>query len=226
MLILLAEDDRELARAVAAALTEDGNIVVMAENGTATEEQLRSNPFDLLLLDIGMPDPDGWQILKQLRQYNRTLLVVLLTARDAVEDRIRGLDLGADDYLVKPVAIPELTARVRAHGRRRQIESGQRLVHGPLVLDCQAMRAWIGDHDLPLTSREWRILELLMRRVERVVPKDRLIETMPIGAEGLGYNAVEVYLSRLRAKLEPCGIHVRTVRGFGYMLEEYRSTPD
>jgi len=225
MLILLAEDDRELARAVATALTEDGNIVVAAENGMAANEQLRSHRFDLVLLDIGMPELDGWQVLKQLRRHNRTLPVVLLTARDAVEDRVRGLDLGADDYLVKPVTMAELAARVRAHGRRRQIEESHRLVHGPLVLDCLAMRARIGDHDLVLTSREWKILEYLLRRVERVVSKQSLIEVMAVGVEGLGYNAVEVHLSRLRVKLEPCGIHVRTVRGFGYMLEEYRSAP-
>jgi two-component system OmpR family response regulator len=197
----------------------------MAPSGTAATAQLKSGQFDLLLLDIGMPGLDGWQVLEQLRRANRTLPVVLLTARDAVEDRIRGLDLGADDYLVKPVAMAELAARVRAHGRRRQIEDGHRLVHGPLVLDCHAMRARIGDHDLGLTSREWKILEFLMRRVERVVSKQHLIDVMAVGTEGLGYNAVEVHVSRLRAKLEPCGIRVRTVRGFGYMLEEYRSAP-
>src|SRR5882762_7997300 len=127
MLILLAEDDRELALAVATALTEDGNIVVAAENGTAANEQLRSHRFDLVLLDIGMPELDGWQVLKQLRRHNRTLPVVLLTARDAVEDRVRGLDLGADDYLVKPVTMAELAAPDRGKSPTGARPAGSRL---------------------------------------------------------------------------------------------------
>ena len=223
MRILLAEDDALLARGMATGLEQFGHEVVVSARGDDASERLSMENFDLLVLDIGLPGIGGFEVLRGLRAFNRTLPVILLTARDAVEDRIRGLDLGADDYLIKPVALGELAARIRAQARRLQLEGASRLVHGPLILDCEARRGWLAGDPFELTVREWRVLEYLMRRTERVVPKHQLLEAVARSEDEVGYNAVEVYVSRLRAKLEPVGIRIRTVRGFGYMLEEFRA---
>ena len=148
--------------------------------------------------------------------------VLLLTARDAVDDRVHGLDLGADDYVAKPFAMSELAARVRALIRRSQAQAGPRVVHGPLLLDTVARRAFLNGKPLELSGREWAVLEVLLARVERVVSKDAIIQAVANWGDELSLNAIEVYVSRLRAKLEPAGISIRTVRGFGYMLEEHK----
>jgi two-component system OmpR family response regulator len=148
--------------------------------------------------------------------------VLVLTARDAVEDRVRGLDLGADDYMVKPFAMPELTARVRALLRRSQAHGGPRITHGPLTLDTVARRAFLRNEPLELAAREWAVLEVLLAKVEKIVSKEAIIQAVAGWGDDLSPNAIEVYVSRLRSKLEPAGIRIRTVRGFGYMLEEYK----
>jgi DNA-binding response OmpR family regulator len=148
--------------------------------------------------------------------------VLVLTARDAVGDRVHGLDLGADDYMTKPFALPELAARARALIRRGQAGTGSRTSHGPLVLDRAARRAFLQGNPLELAAREWAVLQILIEKVEKVVSKEAFIESLTNWEEGLSANAIEVYISRLRAKLEPAGIRIRTVRGFGYMLEEFK----
>ena len=148
--------------------------------------------------------------------------VLVLTARDAVDDRVRGLDLGADDYMVKPFAMPELTARVRALLRRSQSRGGPRIVHGPLALDTVARRAFLKNEPLELAAREWAVLEVLLAEVEKIVSKEAIIQAVAGWGDDLSPNAIEVYVSRLRSKLEPAGIRIRTVRGFGYMLEEFK----
>ena len=150
--------------------------------------------------------------------------VLMLTARDAIGDRVRGLDLGADDYMIKPFALPELAARVRALVRRAMTRSAPRLVHGPLALDLAGRRAYIGGDAFDLAGREWEVLVLLLERVEKVVSKDAFIGALTGFDDELTPNAIEVYISRLRAKLDPAGIRIRTVRGFGYMLEEYHES--
>ena len=145
-----------------------------------------------------------------------------MTARGAVDDRVHGLDLGADDYMAKPFAVSELAARVRALIRRSQAQAGPKVVHGPLTLDTVARRAFLNGEPLELAAREWAVLEVLLAKVERVVSKDVIIQAVANWGEELSLNAIEVYVSRLRAKLEPAGIRIRTVRGFGYMLEEYK----
>jgi len=147
--------------------------------------------------------------------------VLVLTARDTVDDRVHGLDLGADDYMAKPFAMPELAARVRALIRRSQAQTGPRVVHGPLALDTVARRAFLRGAPLDLAAREWAVLEVLLARVERIVSKESIIQAVASWGDELSPNAIEVYVSRLRGKLEPAGIRIRTVRGFGYMLEEY-----
>lgn len=221
MRILIVEDDAILADGVARTIQQMGFRPTVTSDGTRASELLSEEAFDLVLLDIGLPGVDGLTLLRRLRDGDSRTPVMLLTARDGIDDRIRGLDLGADDYLVKPVILSELAARVRARLRRVQLETSDELLHGPLRMDTRTRRAWLGAEVLALTSREWEVLEYLLRRPERVVSKEQ-IQSLVIGRDEPNYNAVEVYVSRLRAKLEPAGVRIRTVRGFGYMLDDYR----
>ncbi|MEW5888377.1 MAG: response regulator transcription factor [Pseudomonadota bacterium] len=223
MRVLLVEDDATLADGILRFLEQEGYRAHWAASGEEADRRLGEEAFDLLVLDIGLPGRDGFEVLRRLRsQPGRTLPVLILTARDAVEDRVRGLDLGADDYMVKPFALPELGARLRALGRRRQQEQNLAIRHGPLLLDTAAHRAWLRGEPLELTVREWAVLGVLLSRTGQVVSKEQIIRAItPLEGE-LSANAVEVYVSRLRTKLEPAGIRIRTVRGFGYVLEEHR----
>ena len=178
--------------------------------------------LDLVILDVGLPGMDGFEVLRRLRAAAQRMPVLLLTARDAVDDRVHGLDLGADDYLAKPFALPELVARVRALIRRSQARTGPTVEHGPLKLDTVARRAYLGGAPLELGAREWSVLEVLLARMERIVSKDAIIQAVASLGEELSPNAIEVYVSRLRAKLEPAGVKIRTVRGFGYMMEDIK----
>lgn len=222
--ILIVEDDASLAGALAQMLRAEGYAVDAMSSGEQAVLAARQEPFDLVILDIGLPGMDGYEVLRRLRGAGGATPVLMLTARDQIEDRVRGLDLGADDYMAKPFAMPELTARVRALIRRSQAQAGPRVQHGPLTLDTAARRAYLGGAPLELAGREWSVLEVLLARVERVVSKEAIIQAVTGWNEELSPNAIEVYVSRLRAKLEPAGIRIRTVRGFGYMLEEYRES--
>jgi two-component system OmpR family response regulator len=193
-----------------------------ASGGDALEAT-RSRRFDLMLLDIGLPGIDGYEVLRRLRSAQDATPVLVLTARDHINERVYGLDLGADDYLAKPFAMAELGARVRALLRRAQMRSSPRITHGPLSMDKAARRAYLAGEQLDLTAREWAVLEVLLQKVEKIVSKDSIIQWVAGWDGELSPNAVEVYVSRLRAKLEPAGIRIRTVRGFGYMLEEFRA---
>ena len=219
--LLIVEDDTSLATGLTRALANEGYDVSATGNGEEALERIRSEPYDLLVLDIGLPGIDGFEVLRRLRAGGYALPVLILTARDAVDDRVRGLDLGADDYMPKPFALPELAARVRALGRRGRGQVGPRIVHGPLVLDTAARRAWLNGEPLEMAAREWSVLQVLLERVERTVSKEAIIESVAGLSDDLSLNAIEVYVSRLRAKLEPAGIRIRTVRGFGYMLLEH-----
>jgi two-component system OmpR family response regulator len=224
MRLLIVEDDAPLASGLQRILESEGHAVDLAARGEDAMHAAAQARFDLVILDIGLPQMDGFEVLRRLRSGGGTPTPVLvLTARDAVEDRVRGLDLGADDYMVKPFAAPELAARVRALLRRSQAHAGPRIVHGPLVLDTQSRRAYLRDAPLELAAREWAVLEVLMGRVEQIVSKESIIQSVAGWGEELSPNAIEVYISRLRAKLEPAGVRIRTVRGFGYMLEEHRA---
>jgi len=222
MRILIVEDDASLAAGIARILEAEGWAVDTVKSGEQAALASQVERFDLLILDIGLPGIDGFEVLRRLRADGHAVPVLILTARDAIDDRVRGLDQGADDYMAKPFAMPELAARVRALIRRSQSRSGPRLVHGPLVLDATARRAFLNDEPLELAAREWAVLEVLLARVEKVVSKEAIIQAVANWGDELSQNAIEVYVSRLRAKLEPAGIHIRTVRGFGYMVEEYR----
>lgn len=222
MNILIVEDDAILAEGMARTIEHMGNVATVIRDGQQARALLQGgDTFDLIVLDIGLPGIDGLTLLRELRQADRRLPVMLLTARDGIDDRIRGLDLGADDYLVKPVVMSELAARIRALLRRSTLEASNELLHGSLRMDTRARRLWLSGDEVEVTAREWVVLEYLLRRPERVVSKEQLRMAV-FGDEEPGYNAVEVYISRLRTKFEDDGLRIRTVRGFGYMLEDFR----
>lgn len=224
--LLIIEDDVPLASGLRRMLEAEGHAVDVTARGEDAVLAAAQERFDLVILDIGLPRMDGFEVLRRLRAARPGAAaptpVLVLTARDAVEDRVRGLDLGADDYMVKPFAMPELTARVRALLRRSQAHGGPRIVHGPLMLDTVARRAFLRGEPLELAAREWAVLEVLLAKVEKIVSKEAIIQAVAGWGDDLSPNAIEVYVSRLRAKLEPAGIRIRTVRGFGYMLQEFR----
>jgi two-component system OmpR family response regulator len=214
MRLLIVEDDAPLASGLRRILEAEGHAVDVTSRGEQAVLAASQERFDLVILDIGLR--------AQSAATSGPLPVLVLTARDAVDDRVRGLDLGADDYMVKPFAMPELTARVRALLRRSQAHGGPRIVHGPLTLDTVARRAFLHNQPLELAAREWAVLEVLLGKVEKIVSKEAIIQAVAGWGDELSPNAIEVYVSRLRAKLEPSGIKIRTVRGFGYMLEEFK----
>jgi len=222
MRILIVDDDTVVAGGVARILESEGFAVDTVARGEQAILAAAQERFDLVILDIGLPGMDGFEVLRRLRTEAQRVPVLLLTARDAVDDRVHGLDLGADDYVAKPFAMSELAARVRALIRRSQAQAGPKVVHGPLMLDTVARRAFLTGEPLELAGREWAVLEVLLAKVERVVSKEAIIQAVANWGEELSLNAIEVYVSRLRAKLEPAGIRIRTVRGFGYMLQEYK----
>jgi len=223
MRILIVEDDALLADGVAQILRANGYTVDATDSGDDALETAARERFELLLLDIGLPGMDGYEVLRRLRMAEDPIPVLVMTARGAVSERVHGLDLGADDYLAKPFAMDELSARVRALIRRANSQVAPRITHGPLTIDKVARRAYIGGEPLELTAREWAVLLVLLAKVEKIVSKESIIHAVADWRDDLTANAIEVYVSRLRAKLEPAGIKIRTVRGFGYMLEEFKA---
>jgi two-component system OmpR family response regulator len=218
MRILVVEDDSLLARGLTRVLTRAGHAVDKAETGVQADKTLRAASYDLVVLDIGLPDIDGFEVLRRLRLRHAAAKVLVLTARDAVEDRVHGLDLGADDYLTKPFSVTEFEARVRALLRRASLPVGAVSV-GRLTVDVEAKRIRINTTPIDLTVREWALLELFMARPGRVLSKEQIAQQLADYDAQLTPNAIEVYVSRLRAKIETAGVRIRTVRGFGYLWE-------
>jgi DNA-binding response OmpR family regulator len=212
------EDDAVLADGLTRVLQGNGIQVALAADGLVADQLLQKSTVAVVVLDIGLPGIDGFEVVRRLRARGSTLPVLLLTARDAVEDRVRGLELGADDYLVKPFATAELVARIRALARRNAPKPVL-LSLGLLTLDTEARRARIGERVLELSVREWAVLEYLLQQSGRVVSKQQIIDAILPWGDDLTLNAVEVYVSRLRLKLLDAGIAIRTIRGFGYLLE-------
>jgi two-component system OmpR family response regulator len=219
MRILIVEDDPALADGLVRSLGQSGYAVDCATNGERANTMLQDEVYDLAILDLGLPQLDGTEVLRRLRQRGGKTPVLVLTARDAVEDRVRGLDLGADDYMTKPFNLVELEARVRALIRRGQLGSNMTLVCGKLEFDPAAHRARCGETPLDLSAREIGVLEIMMLRQGKVVNKEQIMEALCNWDEDLGDNAIEVYIHRLRKKLEFSGAHIRTIRGLGYLLE-------
>jgi two-component system OmpR family response regulator len=219
MKLLLAEDDAMLADALTTQLGGAGFEVEHAPNGAVADYLLHKQHFDIAVLDIGLPMLDGLSVLKHVRQSQPALPVLLLTARDALDDRVAGLQAGADDYVTKPFDFPELLARLQALLRRSQPTSTAALF-GRLTLDHTSHRALIGGEPLELSGREWTLLELLVSQRDKVVTKEQITQTWNAdGGEVGGGNSIEVYIHRLRRKLEDAGLTIRTVRGLGYLME-------
>jgi len=221
MRILIAEDDQVLADGLLRTLRAAGAAVDHVPNGTEADAALMtSTEFDLLILDLGLPKMHGLEVLKRLRARGNTLPVLILTAADSVEDRVKGLDLGADDYMPKPFSLPELEARVRALVRRGMGSTSSQIKHGPLVYDHQGRVATIDGAMVELSARELGLLEVLLQRAGRLVSKDQLVERLCEWGDEVSNNAIEVYIHRLRKKIEKGPIRIATVRGLGYCLEK------
>jgi two-component system, OmpR family, response regulator len=226
MHILLAEDDTLLSDALVTQLGEAGFQVEHAPNGPVAEYLLLKQPFDAAIIDVGLPMLDGLSVLKHVRQAKPELPMLVLTALDCLEDRVAGLNAGADDYLTKPFDFPELEARMRALLRRSRPSAPVDRDMGRLQFERDARRASVDGVMLDLSPREWLLLDLLLMQRNRVVTKDQILRAWatdkgdPAKADGnSGSGTVEVYIHRLRRKLEGSGLGIRTVRGLGYLLE-------
>lgn len=221
MRILIVEDSVLLAEGIAKTFRAKGYAVDVAATGEDAEAALHTGPYDLVILDLGLPDIDGLDVLRRLRDRRSRVPVLVLTARDSVQQRVEGLNLGADDYVGKPFSLEELEARAGALIRRGAGSAGAILTQGALSLDTTARIATIAGKPLDLPRRELTVLEVLLVRRGQIVSKDALLERLGgFDDEEVSPNAVETYIHRLRKKLEPAGIQIRTLRGLGYLLED------
>ena len=219
MRVLIVEDDPILQDSLTRAMRAAGYAIDLAGDGELALGLLRGGGFDLVILDLGLPKVDGLQVLRQARANGCRTPMIILTARDGVEDRVKGLDLGADDYLAKPFSLVELEARARAL-LRRGLGGSPIITCGSLSYDTVGRRASMGETAIELSLREISVLEALLARLGKVVSKDQLIETLCGYGEEVSANAIEVYVHRLRKKLEPAGVTIRTLRGLGYLMDK------
>ena len=220
MRIMVVEDDKILGAAVEKSLRYEGFAVDWVRSAKKAIQFALLEHFDLLVLDLGLPDDDGFKVIRKLRDEGQSLLILIMSARDGIDDRVRALDEGADDYVVKPVAMSELHARVRAMLRRRLSFATTTMKFGELELDIKGKRASIGERYIDLSAREWGVLEYLIANTGRIISKDQIIQAIANWDEALSQNAIKAYVHRIRGKIEGSGLNIRTVRGLGYLLEE------
>lgn len=222
MRILIVEDDRKLARQLEKGMGEFGHFVTLARTGAEGLEFALSIPFDVIVLDVMLPGVDGFSVVRRLRGERKSTPILMLTARDAAEDIVTGLDAGADDYLTKPFSFQVLLARLRALGRRGQAEPKTHLQVADLVLDSAAHEVKRGGHPVLLSRTEFEIIELLMRNAGRVLTRARLIEDVWGYERDIQNNTLDVFMRQLRAKVELPGSAklIHTVRGVGFVLRE------
>lgn len=218
--ILLAEDDTYLSTAITDALTHGGYRVDHVTTATEARGALASTPYDLFLLDLGLPDQDGTELLKQIRGEGLVIPVIILTARDTIEDKVSGLDQGANDYITKPFDFRELESRIRALLRKALWGNAPKATVGRLSFHYESKEAFLDDKLVKLTPGELSALELLLRRAGHVVGKSELIDYLSSWDESASENAIEIIIHRLRRKLQPGGVRIETVRGLGYTLEK------
>ena len=220
MRILVAEDDASIAAAIAPALQVAGHAVDAVADGLLADRALATGTFDLLVLDLGLPGLDGADVLKRLRDRGAGIPVLVITARDALNDRVRVLDLGADDYLVKPFALSEFEARVRALVRRAANRGAPELRIGQLLVDLAGQRVSCDGRPLDLTRREFGLLSALATRQDKVTSRPQLVEAVCGWDDELTDNGLDIAIYRVRRKLQGSGVTIRTIRGLGYLLEE------
>ena len=218
--ILIVDDEPKIVQLARDYLERAGFTVLTAADGAAALTTARSARPDLIVLDLGLPGMDGFEVLSKLRMNPETGGILILTARDSEADRVKGLDLGADDYVTKPFSLPEFEARVRALIRRSQAVHSPVLAFGRLTIHTVSKRAQIDGEDIDLTPREWGVLEYLLLRAGQVVSKEQMLQALCGWDASLTHNTIEVYVSRLRSKLQKADIKIRTVRGFGYMVDD------
>lgn len=219
MHILIAEDDQVLADGLSRSLRQAGYAVDHVASGAEADAALASSSFELVILDVGLPRMSGFEVLRKLRARGTKTPVLILTAADSVEDKVKGLDLGADDYMAKPFSLPELEARVRALTRRGAGQANPLIRHGPLSYDSVGRVAYLHEQMVELSARELGLLEIFLQRIGRLVSKDQLVDQLCEWGEEVSTNAIEVYVHRLRKKIETGPVRIATVRGLGYCLE-------
>jgi len=219
--VLVVEDDALVAEGIKQGLEREHFTVDRVGSAEQAETYLHGEHFDLLIVDLGLPKADGFTLVRQLRQLGQKTPVLILTARDTLEDCVKGLEVGADDYMVKPFRLPELVARIRALIRRAHSIADSRLNHGALELDTARHAATLNGQPLDLTNREWALLELLLIQSPKVVSKDKLLQMLAGWDADLSPNAIEVYISRLRGKLASSTVSIRTIRGIGYRIDAH-----
>jgi two-component system, OmpR family, response regulator len=218
MRILLAEDDGFLATGLALALKDSGYQVDHVSNGVEADLALGVTEYDLMILDLGLPKLDGLEVLRRSRSRGLGLPVLILTARDSLNDRVTGLDVGANDYLTKPFELPELEARVRALLRKDQWSNKLNIACGSLNFDTGTRTASIEGERIDLSAREIAILEILLQNRGRVVSKTKITEHLSSWETEVSFNAIDIAMHRLRKKLEPAGLDIATIRGLGYLI--------
>jgi two-component system response regulator TctD len=219
MRVLLVEDSQQLADLVGKALGQSRFVVDCMHDGVSANHVLQTEDYDVVVLDLSLPRMDGWEVLKRLRARGNRVPVLILTAHGSVEDRVRGLDLGADDYLAKPFELRELEARIRALIRRTSGQEKPEVRFGSLLFDSASRTFSLRDAPLSLTPREHAVLEQLILRAGKNVRKDTLFEKVFGLDQSAAPDAIEIYIHRLRKKLEGSDVSIVTMRGLGYLLE-------
>lgn len=223
MRVLVIEDDTTLGHALQEFLGDQGYAVDWLKEGDRVEGAVAGQAYDLLLLDLNLPGMGGLEVLQRLRANGYQGQVLILTARDGLQDRVAGLDSGADDYVTKPFDLAELAARVRALARRSHGQAQTVLECGPLAFDTVGRQIRVDGKRLALSVRELSVLEMLMARSGRVVTKQQIVNSLSAWDADFSENAVEVYIYRLRKRLDGSGASIQTVRGFGYLLDVERA---
>lgn len=221
--ILLAEDDAAIAAALKHSLVDCGHAVDHVDDGKSADAALRFESYDLLVLDLGLPRIDGMQVLQNARERRADLAIMVVTARDGVPERIRALDGGADDYLVKPFVLAEFVARAKALMRRRNSGGIPETQLGRISVNLDARRIRLGLEAIELTAREFALFETLYVRQQHVVSRSQLIDSICDWDQDLTDNGLDISIHRLRRKLQDSGVRIRTIRGLGYLLEESTS---
>lgn len=219
MRILLAEDDGYLADAIVLALSREGYAVDRVASGNEADAAVRTTDYDLVMLDIGLPVMDGLELLKRIRDRGQSMPVLMLTVRDSLQDRILGLDSGANDYMTKPFQLPELEARIRAMLRKSSWGNRTLLKFGDVEFDTVGRQLLVGGERVELSARELAALEILIQRVGKVVTKNQLAEHLSNWEDEVSSNAVEIIIHRLRKKLENSELSLKTLRGLGYLID-------